>query len=76
MHLQVDDEEIIKRLLDRAQKEGRADDREDVIRHRIKVYNDETHPLLDYYRAQNKLVTVHGVGGLDEIFRRILDALK
>jgi len=75
VHLQVDDEEIIKRLLDRAQKEGRADDREDVIRHRIKVYNDETHPLLDYYRAQNKLVTVPGVGALDEIFQRILKAL-
>lgn len=76
VHLQVDDEEIIKRLLDRAQKEGRADDKEDVIRHRIKVYNDETHPLLDYYSAQGKVVTVPGVGGLEEIFQRILDALK
>jgi adenylate kinase len=76
VHLQVNDEEIIKRLLDRAQKEGRADDKEDVIRHRIEVYNAETHPLLDYYSAQGKVVTVAGVGSLEEIFDRIVVALK
>lgn len=75
VHLAVDDEEIIKRLLDRARKEGRADDKEDVIRRRIEVYNAETHPLLDYYRAQDKVATVDGVGSLDEIFRRIVRAL-
>ncbi|QHS11335.1 adenylate kinase [Sinimarinibacterium sp. NLF-5-8] len=75
VHLAVDDEEIIKRLLDRAQKEGRADDKEDVIRKRIEVYNAETHPLLDYYRAQGKVMTVDGVGSLDDIFNRIIKAL-
>lgn len=75
LHLHVTDEEIVRRLLDRAQKEGRADDKEDVIRHRIKVYNDETSPLLDYYRKQGKVVTVEGVGGLEEIFQRLLKAL-
>jgi adenylate kinase len=75
VHLAVDDEEIIRRLLDRAQKEGRADDKEDVIRRRIEVYNAETHPLLDYYRAQNKVATVDGVGSLDDIFQRIVKAL-
>lgn len=76
VHLAVSDDEIIKRLLDRAHKEGRADDKEDVIRHRISVYNAETHPLLDYYEKQNKLVTVQGVGSLDEIFQRIVGVLK
>jgi adenylate kinase len=76
VHLQVNDEEIIKRLLDRAQKEGRADDKEDVIRKRIEVYNAETRPLLDYYSKQSKVVTVPGVGGLEEIFNRILQALR
>ncbi len=76
VHLQVNDEEIIKRLLDRAQKEGRADDKEDVIRKRIEVYNAETRPLLDYYSRQGKVVTVPGVGSLDEIFNRILQALR
>lgn len=75
VHLAVDDEEIVRRLLDRAVKEGRVDDKEDVIRHRITVYNDETHPLLDYYGAQNKLATVAGIGGLEEIFQRIVAAL-
>lgn len=76
VHLHVSDEEIVKRLLDRAQKEGRADDKEDVIRHRIQVYNAETHPLIDYYRVQGKLATVEGVGALDEIYRRIVAVLR
>lgn len=72
VHLAVADEEIVRRLLDRAVKEGRVDDREDVIRHRIQVYNAETHPLLDYYEKQGKLATVAGTGSLDEIFERIV----
>ena len=75
VHLAVEDEEIVARLLDRAQKEGRADDQEDVIRHRIDVYNAETRPLLDFYARQHKLVKVDGVGTMDEIFARIIDAL-
>jgi adenylate kinase len=75
VHLHVDDEEIIQRLHERAVKEGRADDKVEVIRHRIEVYNDETHPLLDFYQAQNKLVGVPGVGTIDEIFQRIVDVL-
>lgn len=75
VHLTVDDEEIVRRLLDRATKEGRVDDKEDVIRHRIKVYNAETHPLLDYYQKQGKLVTVTGTGSLEDIFARILGVL-
>lgn len=76
VHLHVTDEEIVKRLLDRAIKEGRADDKEDVIRKRIEVYNAETRPLLDFYSKQGKVVTVEGVGGLEEIFNRILASLK
>lgn len=76
VHLHVTDEEIVKRLLDRAVKEGRADDREDVIRKRIEVYNAETRPLLDYYQKQGRVVTVQGIGSMDEIFNRILAVLK
>jgi len=75
IHLAVDDEEIIRRLHERAVKEGRHDDKPEVIRHRIEVYNAETHPLLDYYRVQGKLATVQGVGAVDDIFQRILGAL-
>ena len=72
VHLAVEDEEIIRRLHDRAVKEGRHDDKPEVIRHRIEVYNAETHPLLDYYEAQGKLVTLKGVGTVEEIFQAIL----
>ncbi len=75
LHLYVSDEEIIRRLLYRAEKEGRADDKEEVIRHRIEVYNAETRPLLDFYQRQDKLVTVQGIGAMDEIFDRILQVL-
>lgn len=75
LHLHVEDEEIITRLHSRALKEGRADDTEEVIRDRIKVYNAETRPLLDYYQKQGKLVTLEGKGGLEEIFQRIVKAL-
>lgn len=68
LHLSVPDEEIIHRLLARAGDQGRSDDREEVIRCRIRVYNAETYPLLDYYNSQNKLVSVAGVGEVDDIF--------
>jgi adenylate kinase len=76
VHLHVPDEEIVQRLLERAQKEGRADDKEDVIRKRIEVYNAETHPLLDYYEKQGKLVTLEGVGDIETIFNKIVEVLK
>lgn len=75
VHLHVTDEEIVRRLLERAKIEGRADDREDVIRKRIEVYNAETAPLLDYYQRQGSVQTVPGIGSLDEIFQRIVQTL-
>jgi adenylate kinase len=66
--LDVDEEEVVKRLLKRAQLEGRKDDTEDVIRNRMSVYHQQTSPLMDYYRRQGKFSAVHGVGSVDEIF--------
>ena len=60
-------------LLDRLKDRGRADDTEDVILNRMKVYRDETAPLLDYYNAELK--TVDAVGTVDEAFARALRAL-
>jgi adenylate kinase len=60
-------------LLDRLKSRGRADDTEEVILNRMKVYRDETAPLLDYY--QSELKTVDAVGSLDEVFARALRAL-
>lgn len=53
----------------------REDDREDTIRHRIQVYEDQTKPLVNYYKDQAKLVQVYGSGHIDEVFHRTLDAL-
>ena len=69
LEFRVPEDELVHRLKGR----GRADDTEDVIRNRMKVYRDETAPLLDYY--QHELKTVDAVGALDEVFARALRAL-
>ncbi|MDE0855540.1 MAG: adenylate kinase [Nevskia sp.] len=76
LHLQVPDEEVVRRLLLRAGDQGRSDDREEVIRCRLRVYNGETHPLLDYYEAQRKLVSVPGVGEVEDVLRFIMMTLN
>jgi adenylate kinase len=69
--LEVDEEEIVTRLLKRAQLEGRKDDTEEVIRNRMKVYHSQTHPLMDYYHKQGKFHSVKGIGSIDDIFADI-----
>jgi len=69
--LDVDEEEIVTRLLKRAQQEGRKDDTEEVIRNRMKVYHSQTHPLMEYYNKQGKFISLRGVGSIDDIFAAI-----
>jgi adenylate kinase len=70
--LEVDNEELTKRLLLRGQDSGRADDQnEEIIRNRIKEYNNKTAPLKDFYSAQNKFHAVNGIGSIDEIFNAL-----
>ncbi len=69
--LDVDEEEIVTRLLKRAQQEGRKDDTEEVIRNRMKVYHSQTHPLMEFYDKQGKFIPIHGVGSIDNIFADI-----
>ena len=73
--LTVDSEELVQRLLQRAQTDGRADDTEDVIRRRQEVYLEQTEPLIDVYRERGILVEVDGMGEIDEVTSRIFDAL-
>ncbi len=75
VQLTVDTDELVARLLKRAQVEGRDDDTEDVIRHRQEVYSQETAPLVDLYRERGLLVRVDGVGAVDEVTARLGDAL-
>lgn len=73
--LTVDSEEVIARLLQRAQTSGRSDDTEEVIRHRQEVYAAETAPLLEVYAERGLLVEVDGLGEIDEVASRIDAAL-
>ena len=74
--LEVDEDELVKRLLERGKTSGRVDDQdEETIRNRFKVYEDETSPLAVFYSEQDKYVGVHGMGSIDEIFDRIYHAI-
>ncbi len=76
LELTVPTDEVVQRLLKRAQIEGRADDTEDVIRERMAVYTRETQPLSDTYAARGLLREVDGTGDMDEVFARLEGALE
>ena len=69
--IEVPHEELLQRLAGRRQLEGRHDDTDEAIRHRLEVYERETAPLIDYYQRQGLLRCIVGVGTMDEIFQRI-----
>jgi adenylate kinase len=73
--LTVDPALVVERLLKRAAEQGRSDDTEDVIRHRIQVYEAQTSPLVDIYRSRDLLVSVDGAGEVDEVSERTFAAL-
>jgi adenylate kinase len=73
--LTVDAEELVARLLQRAESSGRSDDTEDVIRRRQEVYTEQTEPLIGVYRQRGILVEVDGMGTVDEVTKRIFEAL-
>ena len=67
--LEVDDKELIKRILLRGTSSGRSDDSdENIIRKRIEVYNNQTAPLKEYYQKQGKFVSLNGIGSVEDIF--------
>lgn len=77
--LEVDDSEIIKRILKRQELEGRSDDSASIVRNRIEVYRSQTEPLKEYYRDHDKLVEIDGVGEVESVFdeiKRVLDELN
>jgi adenylate kinase len=68
---EVDEEELVGRLLTR----GRADDTEDTVRYRFRVFHDQTAPLLEIYGKRELLISVDGMGDIDEVTERILGAI-
>ncbi len=73
--LSADVDEVVRRLLNRAIEQGRADDTEDVIRHRLEVYEEQTAPLISVYAARDLVITVDGLGEVSDVTERIVDAL-
>lgn len=75
--LNVEDEELVRRILGRGQDSGRSDDNDPaIIRKRIEEYNKKTAPLIDYYKAQHKFTPIIGKGSVDEIFALLCDAIE
>lgn len=76
VQLHVDNELLIDRLAGRAQAEGRADDNPESVRKRLAVYDQQTAPVIEFYRQHGQLTVVDGVGSLDAVFNRILEAIE
>lgn len=76
LDLQVEDEELMKRLLERGKISGRSDDNEETIQSRLKVYHTQTAPLAEYYQGKGKHVAIKGKGTIEDIFNRIDEAIK
>lgn len=75
LQLTADDEELVVRLLKRAEIEGRADDTEEVIRHRLGLYHAETAIVVNRYQERGIVRLVDGIGEIDEVTNRVLNAL-
>jgi adenylate kinase len=75
VELVADVEVVVERLKKRALEQGRSDDDESVVRHRLDVYAEQTAPLITLYNEQGVLVSVDGIGEITEVTGRILDAL-
>lgn len=73
--LNVPTELLVERIAGRAKAEGRADDTPESVRTRLQVYNDQTAPVIDYYRNAGLLSVVDGVGAQDDVFARIIEAI-
>jgi adenylate kinase len=73
--LKVPDEELVRRLVNRAIEQGRTDDTADVIKNRLVVYEKHTAPLIDFYKKQGIFVEVQGMGQIDDIFTSLCEVI-
>ena len=74
--LEVPDEELVKRMINRGKMTGRADDNEETIKKRLNVYHTQTSPLKDHYKKQNKYISIDGNKEIDQIFNSIIEELE
>ncbi|MGA2824168.1 MAG: adenylate kinase [Bacteroidales bacterium] len=75
LSLDVNEEELVKRLLIRSQDQGRKDDTEEVIKNRLVQYHKHTKPLIEYYEEKKLLKKIRGVGTIDEIFTALCKSI-
>jgi adenylate kinase len=76
LQIDVDEEQVIKRIAKRAALEGRSDDTEETVRNRLKVYAEQTAPVVDFYARKGILSRVLGEGSIEEVFQRIRGVLQ
>jgi len=74
--IEVDEQNILERIEQRAREEGRTDDTTEVVRNRLQVYSEHTAPVADHYAANGRLIRVLGEGEIDVITERILSAIQ
>lgn len=75
INLNVERQELITRLVKRGETSGRTDDNLETIEKRLKVYEDQTTPVIEYYKGEKKLVEIKGIGEIDQIFEKICNAI-
>ncbi|MFP4691579.1 MAG: adenylate kinase [Bacteroidales bacterium] len=73
--VEVEEGELFSRLLGRSEDSGRSDDSAEIAKRRLQVYKDQTFPLISYYKAQGKIVSIDGMAPVDEVFARICEAV-
>ncbi len=74
--LEVPEEELVVRMINRGKETGRADDNIDTIKNRLKVYHDQTHPLKEFYTGEGMYLPINGSGVVDEIFNEIAAGIE
>jgi adenylate kinase len=76
LSVNVEEEELFKRMMGRAEDSGRSDDTAEIIRHRIEVYKQQTFPLIEFYKKQGKIAAINGMAPVDVVFSRITKAVN
>lgn len=76
LSLEVPKDELMRRMLKRAEKENRSDDKKEVILNRFKEYTNKTLPVIEFYKEQDKYVQVEGTGSIDQVFKRLCEAVE
>ncbi len=74
--LEVPEEELVERMLNRGKQTGRADDNLETIKNRLQVYHNQTHPLREYYTNEGKYLPINGTGSVDEIYDNIANGIE